>query len=233
MNVLSRNGFGPGIYGRFGNGRAEQWLNAHALRPDDLVRPDLTPKIAAAVAALHAMDIHTESDRKIPRTPGMTHPFTRSAPSTRSSLSLYWPIASPLLSPLLWPPPPPRCAALFDTIDEWGALALGVRFDPAKDPKAAEKNAALDKLNLKARPPASTRPHSTLWLCVCMICMYVQNILREVESLRHQLLSSSSASADRLVFCHNDLLSGNILVEEQKHSGGPHTTANSNANANS
>ena len=36
MDVLSRNGFGPAIYGRLSNGRVEQWLPGKTLKPDDM-----------------------------------------------------------------------------------------------------------------------------------------------------------------------------------------------------
>jgi thiamine kinase-like enzyme len=36
MNVLSANGFGPALYGRFNNGRCEQFLSGRSLQPDDM-----------------------------------------------------------------------------------------------------------------------------------------------------------------------------------------------------
>ena len=49
-----------------------------------------------------------------------------------------------------------------------------------------------------------------------------QALREELRTLKAELLSTPSASESTVVFCHNDLLSGNVLYDE-KAAGGPAT----------
>jgi thiamine kinase-like enzyme len=53
--LLGERGFGPRIYGRFGNGRVEEWLPGRALEPDEMKAPALLPAIAAQVRSANVM----------------------------------------------------------------------------------------------------------------------------------------------------------------------------------
>eukprot|EP00457_Paulinella_chromatophora_P009181 gb/GEZN01009237.1/.p1 GENE.gb/GEZN01009237.1/~~gb/GEZN01009237.1/.p1 ORF type:complete len:428 (-),score=32.20 gb/GEZN01009237.1/:43-1326(-) len=57
VNALSRLGEGPTIYGRFLNGRLEEFLPGRTLSPADMKSPNIMILNASATARLHALDI--------------------------------------------------------------------------------------------------------------------------------------------------------------------------------
>lgn len=55
--LLTQRGFGARVYGAVRNGRVEQWLRGSSLKPSDLLREDLMPKIGAKLAEMHSLDL--------------------------------------------------------------------------------------------------------------------------------------------------------------------------------
>jgi len=54
---LTQRGFGARVFGGVRNGRVEEWLSGSSLKPNDMLRGDLMPKIGAKLAEMHALDM--------------------------------------------------------------------------------------------------------------------------------------------------------------------------------
>lgn len=57
VDVLSGNGEGPKIFGRFANGRLESWLCGRSLSPPQMREPHLSALIAATLSRLHRQEM--------------------------------------------------------------------------------------------------------------------------------------------------------------------------------
>lgn len=134
VDVLSRNGSGPKIWGRFENGRLESWLLGTSCTPSQMSERHLSSLIAGALAKLH-----------------------------------------------LQPMPFERKPVIENVLHKWSRIASEVAF-----PDSPTKQQQLNELNLP-------------------------EILIATRSYLSSIAASHYGSTSPVVFCHNDLLSGNIM----------------------
>jgi choline kinase len=159
LHVLSSQyQIAPRVYGTFGNGRVEEYLEAKPLTASDLRDPQISRWIAIRLAELHRVDI----DRVF-----------SSIPSNLSAL-------------------PNGEIGVACNIREWIPVARQV-LEMNQDPRYAEEM-DLDRFERE-------------WTTYCEWITDWENKAEENKSRR--------------AFCHNDILSGNVLRLEAKPEGLP------------
>jgi len=158
VDVLSRSGEGPTIWGRFHNGRMEGWMEGRSISPIEMRSTPIAALIAERLAILHHQ-----------------------------------------------PMPFPRKSAIFTVLRKWATLAKGIAFG-GEDEKNVAKQRQLDELQLKER------------------------VLPALGQYLTALDASPFGSASPLTFCHNDLLSGNVMFHQ--HEREPEEEEGSNAVSN-
>ena len=204
FELLANKGFGVPYHGVFANGRIEGYLAARALEPVEMGQRepnDLCGKIAVEVAKLHALDM----------------------PGDRSK-------------PVIW-----------DFLDRWYETAAAARFDASSsDPVEGAKAAAYERVNVPAFGRGLTwlktvLPSDGNSIGQGVLERRVSELSSSIASSGHSALCKSStqsitalkvptladpvaqarvdaaAVAFSVVFAHNDLLSGNVLLSEDHH----------------
>ena len=159
---LSSGGVATQFVGAFSNGRVEGYVDATALTPDQMAHPDLYPRIAAAVAQLHAQTV------------------------LGISKDAY-----------LWN----KLQSFFDLADD----------SMRRNPPAADSGGGESGL----REQLKTMRKEMAWLQT-----ELQGIEQEVRrrlagpvaDQREEMVLRGAQFAFSTVLCHNDLLSGNILL---------------------
>ena len=197
---LNRRGFGARVVASFAAGRVEEFLPGRALTPDDAARPGMAERIARGLARLHAADLRKNKAGEEGR---------REARRPRSSCCL-----SLLFSPR------PRAtrygdedSALFSTMREW--IALADRLD-------AEAAAAEGREKKAKKEPSSSVDSAELLGEVALLEERVRASCSSCASSSSSSCSSSSNGCpelSRVVFCHMDLLPGNIMTTDPDKGG--------------
>jgi ethanolamine kinase len=186
---LARRGIAPPLLATFANGRVEGFVRgARALEPAELGAPRIALLVARAVAAMHRA--------------GADFPF---APAGRD--------AEGRALPALWP-----------TLERWAALALadggaGAAAQPGPEPEAeaAERRALRERI-----------PRELEWLRRALLrrpraeagagafgCGDDGSFAEGAEEGTDAAAEAAAAdAAEEVVFAHNDLLSGNLLLVE-------------------
>lgn len=194
---ISRNRVGPSIFGSFTNGRLEGFLDgAESLTPAKMLDRQISSAVAVSVAALHSLRFRMPSPEEpvaaAATASATAAAATAAAPTAAPSAAASQSTASTGSSvpPRPSPEPPKPVAAngsLWTTIESWLSLAI-------KAEAAFEAAGDADRLALYRS-------------------LDLPRVHRELVELRALLL----ALDEPLVFCHNDLLSGNILHTYDEH----------------
>ncbi|RYY35212.1 hypothetical protein EON62_02670 [archaeon] len=200
FTLMGEYGFGPRCFGIFGNGRVEQWLNARPLAPSEMGQReprDMASGIASVVASLHMIDF----------------------PAAKQ--------------PVLWKvrPPPTRqrararfCAlhgdvcvasarAALQSLLKWFDMAATATFASGEASIDAAKARLYEQLNIPAIE------HELRWMQSVLPSAengHGADLLRAYDALPESEREARRAAAQLMydvVFAHNDLLSGNILLE--------------------
>uniref|UniRef100_A0A7S1F289 ethanolamine kinase n=1 Tax=Noctiluca scintillans TaxID=2966 RepID=A0A7S1F289_NOCSC len=161
---LAASGFGPALWGLFGNGRIEGWLVGR--RPMEAVEMlqtepvDFVGKTAVRLAEMHRLSPDAAGDSSLPR--------------------------------------------VWEQLAEWIVHAGMVRFPPGSEKAALLEDLHLQEIFAEARNLEATIPSSR-------------------NEQGQQLIDSSSGVLARarevlyeVAFCHNDLLSGNMMYSQEK-----------------
>lgn len=210
--TLSKLNFGPTFYGLFSNGRLEGYLPALALQLEEMGDSSIVPAIASAVAKLHSFEV--DAIKKVRWLWTKIETFMTLAESatifyvmlmfTISSFSFY-------------------CSCHFDTLPAFTLDAVckieGKDADKAATASTAATSAAVCDTIVKMRGEA-------VWLerylqereleytnsSNCSNCSNCSNSNEQQQQQRQRGRRYGMSEC----LCHNDLLSGNILLRNQQ-----------------
>jgi len=210
---LNARGFGARVVAAFESGRIEEFLPGRALTPDDAAQPETAERIARGLARLHAVDLKRKKREKEKKGTKKRFSFfpSRSSSSSSSSSSFCC-----LFSHLSRRPQKTshseRDSALFSTIRDW--VALADRLDGEAGAEAAAEGGEKAETEPRTAPPPPPSVGSDELLAeVALLEERVRASCRP-SSPSSSPSPSSCPELSRVVFCHMDLLPGNIMTTD-------------------
>lgn len=196
---LNAAGFGARVLACFDGGRVEEFLPGRALTPEETAEARTAERVARGLARLHAADVEDLGSGR------------RRRKKTSCCLSFFF---SPL-RPGKAMQYSEEDSALFSTIREW--VALADRLDAEGGAGEEGKEAAATKTDKNASPSPSVGS-AELLAEVALLEERVKACCSPSNTKNAE--ASSCPELSRVVFCHMDLLPGNIMTTEDDSEGG-------------
>lgn len=198
LTRLNKAGFGARVLACFDGGRVEEFLPGRALTPEETAEAGTAERVARGLARLHAADVgDLGSGRR--RKNGKT-----------SCLSLFFSPRRPRKAMQY----SEKDSALFSTIREWVALADRLDAEGAGGGKEAAAKTQTDK-NASPSPSVGS---AELLAEVALLEERVKACCSPSNTKNAE--ASSFPELSRVVFCHMDLLPGNIMTTGDDSEGG-------------
>ena len=198
--LLNAKGFGAKVLAGFEGGRVEEFLPGRALTPEETARPETAERIARGLARLHAVDFKKEKKKEKREGEKETSRFSL-FPSSCLSLFSRRQRASSSSSTYR-----EEDSQLFSTIRDW--IALADRLDAEKEGGERGKEEATATAN---SPPPSVGS-AELRAEVADL----EEKVRALSCCRASKRNASCPELSRVVFCHMDLLPGNIMTTDSE-----------------
>jgi len=209
---LNARGFGARVVAAFESGRVEEFLPGRALTPDDAAQPETAERIARGLARLHAVDLKRKKREKEKKGTKKRFSFFPSRSSTSSSSSSFCCLFSVLSRRPQKTSHSERDSALFSTIRDWVALADRLDGEAGAE-AAAEGGEKAETEPRRAPPPPPSVGSDELLAEVALLEERVRASCRP-SSPSSSPSPSSCPELSRVVFCHMDLLPGNIMTTD-------------------